>query len=74
MLDGATDEAVLNELEAAAPKEAAAPVPEPKGFGGNAVAAGAGLAITPDVLADPEKRKKLAESLEQLAAWLRQGS
>lgn len=67
VLDGATDEAVLAGLEAGARE--GAPAPESK-----AAAASAGISITPDVLADPEKRKKLAESLEELAAWLRQGS
>ena len=67
LLESATDDEVLAELEGSAPD--AAPVPEPK-----AVAASAGIHLTPELLADPEKRRKLAESLEELAAWLRQGS
>jgi len=32
---------------------------------------GGTVEVPPDVLADPEKRKRLAESLEALAAWIR---
>ena len=71
LLEGASDETVLREIGVDAP--APATVTEEKEAAAEATAAPApeGFAITPDVLADPVKRVKLAESLEQLAAWLR---
>jgi DNA-binding transcriptional MerR regulator len=55
VLEGATDQSALRALEA---EPAAAP-------------AATAITLTPEILADPDKREELAESLEALAAWLR---
>ena len=65
LLEGATDQSALRALEAAptvatASRPARSAMPRAEGF-----------TVTPEILADPHKREELAESLEALAAWLR---
>jgi len=63
VLEGATDEEALRALESVAPTTPAPPL--------SAMPPAAGFTVTPELVTDPGKRKQLAESLEALAAWLR---
>jgi DNA-binding transcriptional MerR regulator len=68
VLEGATDQSALRALEAAPAAAAAAAAPPPAR---SAMPRAEGITLTPEILADPDKREELAESLEALAAWLR---
>jgi len=67
VLEGATDEEAVRALEAAPTTTPAPPPPTTT----TTMPPAAGFTVTPELLTDPGKRRQLAESLEALAAWLR---